>query len=39
VSEHWAQDLTKVSGVVDPVTLDLDAILLQGMRTAVKQLC
>ena len=39
VSEHWEQDLTKVSGLVEQVTLDLDAILLQGMRTAVKQLC
>jgi tagaturonate reductase len=39
VSEHWEQDLTKVSGLVEQVTLDLDAILLQGMRTAIKQLC
>ena len=39
VSEHWEQDLTKVSGLVEQVTLDLDAILLQGMRSAVKQLC
>lgn len=39
VSEHWEQDLTKVSGLVEQVTLDLDAILLQGMRPAVKQLC
>ncbi|WP_407437586.1 tagaturonate reductase [Lelliottia sp.] len=39
VSEHWEQDLTNVSGLVEQVTLDLDAILLQGMRTAVKQLC
>lgn len=39
VSEHWEQDLTKVSGLVEQVTLDLDAILLQGMRAAVKQLC
>lgn len=39
VSDHWEQDLTKVSGLVEQVTLDLDAILLQGMRTAVKQLC
>ncbi|MDY1035695.1 tagaturonate reductase [Lelliottia sp. CFBP8978] len=39
VSEHWEQDLTSVSGLVEQVTLDLDAILLQGMRAAVKQLC
>ncbi|MDK9606163.1 tagaturonate reductase [Lelliottia wanjuensis] len=39
VTEHWEQDLTKVSGLVEQVTLDLDAILLQGMRAAVKQLC
>ncbi|UJD94696.1 tagaturonate reductase [Lelliottia amnigena] len=39
VSEHWEQDLTNVSGLVEQVTLDLDAILLQGMRAAVKQLC
>lgn len=39
VSEHWEQDLTQVSGLVDQVTLDLDAILLKGMRAAVKYLC
>ncbi|MRS88872.1 tagaturonate reductase [Enterobacteriaceae bacterium RIT714] len=39
VREHWEQDLTSVSGLVEQVTLDLDAILLQGMRAAVKQLC
>lgn len=39
VSEHWEQDLTKVKGLVEQVTLDLDAILLQGMRAAVKPLC
>lgn len=39
VSEHWEQDLTRVSGLVDQVTLDLDAILLKGMRAAVKPLC
>jgi tagaturonate reductase len=39
VSEHWELDLTSVSGLVEQVTLDLDAILLQGMRAAVKQLC
>ncbi|MEX7609802.1 tagaturonate reductase, partial [Enterobacter asburiae] len=39
VSEHWEQDLTQVSGLVDQVTLDLDAILLKGMRAAVKPLC
>ena len=39
LSEHWEQDLTQVSGLVDQVTLDLDAILLKGMRAAVKPLC
>lgn len=39
VSEHWEQDLTNVKGLVEQVTLDLDAILLQGMRAAVKPLC
>jgi len=39
VSDHWEQDLTKVSGLVEQVTLDLDAILLKGMRAAVKPLC
>ncbi|MNY67016.1 Altronate oxidoreductase [compost metagenome] len=39
VSDHWEQDLTNVNGLVEQVTLDLDAILLQGMRAAVKQLC
>ncbi|MDU4274407.1 MAG: tagaturonate reductase, partial [Enterobacter asburiae] len=39
VSDHWEQDLTQVSGLVDQVTLDLDAILLKGMRAAVKPLC
>lgn len=39
VSEHWEQDLTQVSGLVDQVALDLDAILLKGMRAAVKPLC
>jgi tagaturonate reductase len=29
VSEHWEQDLTQVSGLVEQVTLDLDAILHQ----------
>lgn len=37
--DHWEQDLTQVSGLVDQVTLDLDAILLKGMRAAVKPLC
>ena len=37
--EHWERDLTQVSGLVDQVTLDLDAILLKGMRAAVKPLC
>ncbi|MEL2242349.1 tagaturonate reductase [Leclercia adecarboxylata] len=39
VSEHWEQDLTQVNGLVDQVARDLDAILLQGMRAAVKPLC
>ncbi|NJQ18447.1 tagaturonate reductase [Pantoea sp. LS15] len=39
LSEHWEQDLTQISGLVDQVTLDLDAILLKGMRSAVKPLC
>ena len=39
VSEHWEQDLTQVTGLVEQVSLDLDAILLRGMRDAVKPLC
>jgi tagaturonate reductase len=39
VSEHWEQDLSNVNGLVEQVTLDLDAILLKGMREAVKPLC
>jgi len=39
VSEHWEQDLTQVQGLVEQVTLDLDAILHQGMRAAVEPLC
>lgn len=39
VSEHWEQDLTQVVGLVEQVSLDLDAILLQGMRKAVQPLC
>lgn len=39
VSEHWEQDLTQVTGLVDQVTLDLDALLLKGMRAAVTPLC
>jgi tagaturonate reductase len=39
VSEHWEQDLTQVSGLVDQVTLDLDAILHEGNARAVKPLC
>lgn len=39
VEEHWGEDLTQVNGLVDQVTRDLDAILLQGMRDAVKPLC
>lgn len=39
VTEHWEQDLTEVSGLVEQVTADLDSILLRGMREAVKPLC
>lgn len=39
VSEHWQQDLTQVAGLVEQVSLDLDTILLRGMREAVKPLC
>lgn len=39
VSDHWEQDLTRVPGLVEQVSLDLDAILLRGMRAAVKPLC
>lgn len=36
---HWQQDLNQVSGLTDAVTRDLQAILQQGMREAVKPLC
>ncbi|AUJ81650.1 altronate oxidoreductase [Enterobacter cancerogenus] len=39
VSEHWESDLTQVPGLVEQVATDLDAILEQGMRAAVKPLC
>lgn len=39
VSDHWEQDLTQVSGLVEQVSADLDAILTQGMRKAVQPLC
>ena len=39
VSDHWEQDLTQIPGLVEQVSLDLDAILLRGMREAVKPLC
>ena len=39
VKEHWEQDLTQVSGLVEQVSADLDAILAKGMREAVKPLC
>lgn len=39
VSDHWEQDLTQIVGLVEQVSLDLDAILLQGMRKAVQPLC
>lgn len=38
-SNHWEQDLMQVKGLVEQVTLDLDAILHQGTREAVKPLC
>ncbi|MEW5561052.1 tagaturonate reductase [Enterobacter asburiae] len=39
VKEHWEENLTQVPGLVQQVTHDLDAILTQGMREAVKLLC
>ena len=39
VTSHWEQDLTQINGLVEQVTQDLDAILLRGMREAVKPLC
>ncbi|MDA8480200.1 tagaturonate reductase [Citrobacter sp. Awk 4] len=39
VAEHWEQDLTQVSGLVEQVSACLDAILTKGMREAVKPLC
>ncbi|QKN81867.1 tagaturonate reductase [Scandinavium goeteborgense] len=39
VKDHWEQDLTEVKGLVEQVTRDLDAILTNGMREAVKPLC
>ncbi|MCE9900129.1 tagaturonate reductase [Raoultella terrigena] len=39
VEAHWQQDLSQVPGLVEQVTLDLDAILLKGMREAVTPLC
>jgi tagaturonate reductase len=39
VSDHWEQDLTQVSGLVEQVATDLDAIISKGMRAAVKPLC
>ena len=39
VKDHWEQDLTQVSGLVEQVTADLDTILSNGMREAVKPLC
>lgn len=39
VIEHWESDLTQVPGLVEQVATDLDAILEQGMRAAVKPLC
>lgn len=39
VETHWQQDLTKVPGLTALVTADLEAILRDGMRSAVKPLC
>ncbi|MEQ0261887.1 tagaturonate reductase [Klebsiella sp. CN_Kp075] len=39
VETHWQQDLTKVPGLTAQVTVDLEAILRDGMRSAVKPLC
>lgn len=39
VEAHWEQDLTKVAGLVEQVSADLDSILTKGMREAVKPLC
>ncbi|HDU4711815.1 TPA: tagaturonate reductase [Klebsiella aerogenes] len=39
VETHWQQDLTKVPGLTAQVTADLEAILRDGMRSAVKPLC
>ena len=39
VKDHWEQDLTQVSGLVEQVSADLDSILAKGMREAVKPLC
>ncbi|WP_260766670.1 tagaturonate reductase [Klebsiella aerogenes] len=39
VESHWQQDLTKVPGLTAQVTANLDAILRDGMRSAVKPLC
>ncbi|WP_296251894.1 tagaturonate reductase [uncultured Enterobacter sp.] len=38
-SNHWEQDLTQMNGLVEQVTSDLETILHQGMREAVKPLC
>lgn len=39
VETHWQQDLTKVPELTAQVTADLEAILRDGMRSAVKPLC
>ncbi|HEO8922968.1 tagaturonate reductase [Klebsiella aerogenes] len=39
VESHWQQDLTQVPGLTAQVTANLDAILRDGMRSAVKPLC
>lgn len=39
VQDHWEQDLTQIPGLVEQVSADLDLILTQGMREAVKPLC
>lgn len=39
VESHWGQDLTQVAGLVELTARDLQAILQNGMRAAVKPLC
>ncbi|MCW9716532.1 tagaturonate reductase [Avibacterium sp. 21-594] len=37
--EHWEQDLTKVTGLVETITNQLETILEKGMRHALRQYC